>query len=179
MLSIESDRFPQILLFLLTATTSHHSPSQLLNAKKGLKTVSHQSLNESVIVWARDVFKIPYPKLLIGPIYTSKRFGDLMGTSRTWLWIEFGREATFGPFTLSETETDPLWLKITPKPGKGNVKSTQLLMEIGSLHNMLVINNELWAHWHVSATAEGALYKRERCKWWAGTRPELLILSGY
>lgn len=33
-------------------------------------------------------------------------------------------------------------------------------MEIGSLHNMLVINNELWAYWHMSAMAEGALYKQ-------------------
>ncbi len=47
------------------------------------------------------------------------------------------------------------------KASKGKREKPQLLMEIGSLHNMLVINNELSAHWHTSATAEGALYRQE------------------
>lgn len=87
MLSIESDRFPQVLLCLLTATDE---PSLLILTSKRKERIKNnlskkqKSLNENIIVSARDVVKMSYPKILIGPIYTSKHIRDLIETSRVW-----------------------------------------------------------------------------------------------
>lgn len=75
MLSIESDQFPQTLAFFSPDRNYEPSLFITINCNERLENnspVSHQPLNKSTAQLARNVLKISYPGLLIGPIYTCK-----------------------------------------------------------------------------------------------------------
>lgn len=87
MLSIESDRFPQVgRVFLLTASVSRHLRSELVNSKKGLKT--HRSLEPKRRRISKKMFSNRfYPKLL-SALFTLTKTDQAER-------VEFGRRASF------------------------------------------------------------------------------------